>query len=170
MHPETPCQNFHLFSAESLYLASLHDPTKTTPMNNRTHSRALVLFLSCLFLLLNSAAQAQAPAAPSLALSRPVRAWEFMPAVGKKAALLGHEDGTVEAWVYPMKLFRGFSLVFHVGDREIPAASLARTIEVHPEAVALVYSGDTFSVRETFFAPRDESGAVIALEVTTCQP
>jgi glycogen debranching enzyme len=136
-------------------------------MNNRTLLRAVFLLFLCFFLFLNGVATQAQTAAPTLTLSRPVRAWEFMPAVGQKAALLGHENGTVEAWVYPMKLFRDFSLVFHVGDREIPAASLVRTIEVHPEAVTLVYSGDTFSVRETFFAPRDEPGAVIAIEITT---
>ena len=139
-------------------------------MNSRTLSRAR-LTLFCLLLTYTFVpAQSQTTPVTDLSISRPARAWEFLPAVGQKSALLGHEDGKVEAWVYPMKLFRDFSLVFHVGDREIPAASLIRTIEVRPEAVTLVYSGDTFSIRETFFAPRDEAGAVIALEVTTYQP
>src|SRR3954453_19587895 len=60
---------------------------------------------------------------PELTLSRPVRAWEFMPAVGQKAGLFGHETGVIEAWVYPMKLVRDLSLVFHVNGRVIPAAS-----------------------------------------------
>jgi glycogen debranching enzyme len=136
-------------------------------MMNRTLSNAL-LFLLLLLTSLSSLSQSTAPPR-DLTYSRPVRTWEFMPAVGQRAALLGHETGTVEAWVYPMKLFRDFRLVFHVGDRELPADSLVRTIEVHPEAVTLVYSGDTFSVRETFFAPRDESGAVIALDITAFQ-
>src|SRR3954470_1697439 len=136
-------------------------------MNNRHLSRALSLLLIVIGLLSGGSAQVNTSGTPTL--SRPVRTWEFMPAVGQRAALLGHESGTVEAWVYPMKLFRDFSLVFHVGDRQIPAASLVRTIEVRPEAVTLIYSGDTFSVRETFFAPRDEAGAVIALDVTAFQ-
>ena len=93
-----------------------------------------------------------------------------MPAVGHKAALFGHESGVVEAWVYPMKLFRDFQLVFHVADRAIPAESLVRSIEVRPEAVTLAYSSDTFSARETFFVPPEEQGAVIALEVSAFQP
>lgn len=135
-------------------------------MINRTLSRALTFVL---FLTISLPCLAQS-APNSMVLSRPVRTWEFMPAVGQKSALFGHESGVVEAWVYPMKLFRDFSLVFHVADRAIPAESLVRSIEVHPEAVTLIYSGDTFSIRETFFAPREELGAVIALEITAFQP
>jgi len=131
----------------------------------RKLSRALSLFI----LLLGTLSVA-AQTSTELMLSRPARPWEFMPAVGQQAALFGHETGVMEAWVYPMKLFRDFSLVFHVGDRAIPAESLVRTIEVRPEAVTLIYSGDTFSVRETFFASREEPGAVIALDVTAHQP
>lgn len=93
-----------------------------------------------------------------------------MPAVGHKAALFGHESGVVEAWVYPMKLFRDFQLVFHVADHAIPGESLVRSIEVRPEAVTLVYSSDTFSARETFFVPPNEQGAVIALDISAFQP
>jgi GH15 family glucan-1,4-alpha-glucosidase len=36
-----------------------------------------------------------------------------------------------------------------------------------PESSTIVYAGDTFSVRETFFVPVNEPGAVISLEVET---
>src|SRR4029077_1628425 len=40
----------------------------------------------------------------SLELSRPVRPWEFLCAVGTRAGLFGNEAGRMEAWVYPLKL------------------------------------------------------------------
>ena len=105
-----------------------------------------------------------------LELARPVRPFEFLPVVGTRAALFGNETGRVEAWVYPLKLLRDFHLQFHVDGRVLPAETLARTIAVRPESSTISYAGDTFTVRETFFVPVNEPGAIISLEVETEQP
>jgi glycogen debranching enzyme len=104
---------------------------------------------------------------PSLELSRPIRSWEFVSAVGTRAGLFGTEQGRFEAWVYPLKILREFHLRFHVEGTVLPAEDLARTLIVHPESATIVYTGDSFSVRETLFVPVHESGAVIAMEVDT---
>ena len=96
-----------------------------------------------------------------------MRTWEFLSAVGTRAGIFGNESGRIEAWVYPLKIFRDFHLRFHTEDRALPAESLARTIIVRPEATTIVYTSDTFSVRETFFVPVDEPGAIITFEVET---
>jgi hypothetical protein len=112
-----------------------------------------------------------APAVEStLESTRAVRPWEFLSALGTRAGLLGNEAGRVEAWVYPLKIFRDFHLKFHVDGQTLPADSLARTLITRPESSTIVYTGDTFSVRETFFAPVKEPGAVILLEVETESP
>src|SRR5216684_3690439 len=103
----------------------------------------------------------------SLELSRPIRPWEFLCAVGTRAGLLGNEAGRMEAWVYPLKLLRDFRLQFHTEGRVLPAETLARTLITRPESSTIVYTSDTFSVRETFFVPVNEPGAVILLEVET---
>jgi GH15 family glucan-1,4-alpha-glucosidase len=102
--------------------------------------------------------------------TRAVRPWEFLSAVGMRAGLLGNEAGRMEAWVYPLKIFRDFHLKFHVDGQTLSADSLARTLITRPESSTIVYAGDTFSVRETFFAPVREPGAVILLEVETESP
>jgi glycogen debranching enzyme len=106
----------------------------------------------------------------SLELSRPIRSWEFVSAVGTRAGIFGNEQGRFEAWVYPLKVLRDFHVRFHVEGTVLPAEVLARTLIVHPESATIVYTGDTFSVRETLFAPVHESGAVIAFEVDTTRP
>ena len=106
----------------------------------------------------------------ALELSRAVRPWEFLPVTGMRAGLLGNETGKMEAWVYPLKLFREFRLNFLTDGRNIPAEALARTITVRPESSTILYAGDTFKVRETFFVPVHEPGAVILLDVETEQP
>jgi glycogen debranching enzyme len=84
--------------------------------------------------------------------------------------LFGDEAGRFEAWVYPLKIFRDFHLTFHVGDRALPAQSLARTLTVRPESASILYVGDSFRVRETLCVPVNEAGAVILLEVETEEP
>src|SRR5581483_11327487 len=105
-----------------------------------------------------------------LELSRTDRPWEFFSATGTRAALFGNESGNMEAWVYPLKIFRNFHLNFLTEGRSLPAESLVRTVTVRPESSTIIYAGDTFSVKETLFVPVHESGAVITFEVETVHP
>src|SRR6266850_1070550 len=129
---------------------------------------AACTILVCLLLLSSVSFTAEQP--PSLELSRPVRSWEFLPVVGMQAGLFGNESGQMEAWVYPLKIFRNFRLTFHVDGRALPGERLVRTLIVRPESATLVYAGDNFSVRETLFVPVHEPGAIILLDVETEQP
>jgi glycogen debranching enzyme len=105
-----------------------------------------------------------------LQLSRTARPWEFFCATGTRAGLFGNESGNLEAWVYPIKIFRNFHLHFLTEGRSLPAESLVRTVSVRPESSTIIYTGDTFSVTETLFVPVHESGAVITFEVETAHP
>jgi glycogen debranching enzyme len=107
---------------------------------------------------------------PNLEISRPARPWEFLCAVGKRAAIFGNESGRLEAWVYPLKLFRNFSATFRTAEGEFKAESMVRTVVARPESTTLVFSGNTFRVKETFFVPVDEPGALIRFEVETESP
>jgi glycogen debranching enzyme len=111
-----------------------------------------------------------AAAEKKLEITRAARPWEFLAAVGKRAGLLGNESGRVEAWAYPLKILRDLKLTILTEGREIPAETLVRTVIARPESTALVYTGDTFSLRETFFVPVDQPGAVIEIQVETEQP
>ena len=114
-------------------------------------------------------ANAQQPT-PPLELTRTIRTWEFLPVVGTRAAWFGNETGRLEAWVYPLKVFRDFHLRFHLAGLALPAESLARTLTVRPECVTILYAGDSFRVRETLFVPVREPGAVMLLDIETEQP
>ena len=141
------------------------------PCNPRCSASTLnCLKRICFVSFLLVAVHLQAQQSRNLELSRPIRSWEFLPVVGSRAGLFGNEAGRFEAWVYPLKLFRDLHLTFHVGDRALPAESLARTLTVHPESASILYAGDSFRVRETLSVPISEPGAVILLEVETEQP
>lgn len=55
---------------------------------------------------------------------KPVQPSHYAEAIGRRAALLGREDGTFEAWVYPVKVLRDFRLsVYFDGSLEpVPLA------------------------------------------------
>jgi glycogen debranching enzyme len=110
------------------------------------------------------------PGPNDLELSRAVRPWEFASALGQRAALFGDESGRLEAWVYPLKIFHNFQLRFISGGYVTPGAALARTVTVRPESTTILYVGDTFTARETLFAPIHEQGLVITVDVATSQP
>ncbi len=109
-------------------------------------------------------------AAANLEISRPSRLWEFADAVGPKAAWLGAEDGTFEAFVYPLKILKNLRLRFVVDGRVMPAASLSRRIVSTPGVYTVVYTGDEFQVRETLTASVAAPAALIRLEITAYQP
>jgi glycogen debranching enzyme len=136
---------------------------------------ALVLLAPLYSANANATPQASTQAQPpttepqpnTLELTRPVRTWEFLSATGTQAGIFGNESGRVEAWVYPLKIFRDLHLRFNTGERVLNADTLARTVTVHPESTTILYTSDTFTVRETFFVPVNEPGAIITFEVET---
>jgi len=124
----------------------------------------------CFFVFAGLLGGAPPEPAKSLELTRAARPWEFLCSVGQRAAIFGSESGNVEAWVYPLKLFRDFALTFRVEDRAWKADALVRSVIARPEATTLVYVGDTFRVEETFFVPVEEPGALIKIQVDTEKP
>src|SRR5438034_9637854 len=87
----------------------------------------------------HKAGQAKEAPAP-MELSHTVRPWEFLPVTGTRAALFGNETGKMEAWVYPLKLFREFHLNFLTEGRVLRADTLARTLSVRREPATILYS------------------------------
>src|SRR5438105_1406568 len=97
-------------------------------------SPLLVLLVSVSLSQAQVCGAASSPANPAstssessrLELSRPVRPWEFLDAVGPRAGLFGNEAGQFEAWVYPLRIFRDFTLRFHYEGHIIPAEQRKR--------------------------------------------
>jgi len=107
-----------------------------------------------------------------LTLERPTHAGAFFDVVGRRSALFGYEHRTAEAWVYPLEVFDEFSLSFRLEGYplEIDGRDVMARIEVRPEATTLVYAHAAFTVRQVMFAPIDEPGLVMLLDVKTTLP
>ena len=142
-------------------------------------------FTVCLILFLHSQfaqrAQAQPPNAftpkftfrkSGLELERRTQAGTFFDVVGHKSAVFGYEHRGLESWVYPMKLLDDFELSFRIEGYplEFRAADLAVLINARPEATTFTYSHAAFTVQQTIFAPVDEPGIVMLLEMKTTLP
>jgi glycogen debranching enzyme len=111
-------------------------------------------------------------AGSGLELSRPSESGKFFDVVGRRSAVFGYENRALEAWVYPLKLVDDFKLSFQLEGYplEIEGASIATGIRVRPESTTFTYSHAGFTVRQTIFAPVDEPGVVMLLDVDSTLP
>src|SRR5713101_5885469 len=105
-------------------------------------------------------------------LSGPARISGYLSAIGRRAALLGTETGSFEAWAWPLKLLHGFELKFQTPlyDSPVLGRDIARRVEVTPAGVSVVYVHPAFTVIERLFAPVGEPAVVAILEVDAVRP
>ncbi|MBA2647673.1 MAG: amylo-alpha-1,6-glucosidase [Pyrinomonadaceae bacterium] len=142
----------------------------------------------CSFVLLNflaalSPAQTQMAPPPSFTpkftlrksgaeLERRTQAGSFFDVVGRRSAIFGYEHRAFEAWVYPLKILDDFRLSFQLEGYplEIQAADIAVSINARPEATIFTYTHSAFTARQIIFAPVDEPGIVMLLDVQSVLP
>ncbi len=107
-----------------------------------------------------------------LELERRTQAGSFFDVVGRRSAAFGYEHRGMEVWVYPMKIADDFRLAFKIEGypQEFEGAEVLTHINVRPEATTFTYSHAAFTVRETIFAPIDEPGLIILLDVESVLP
>ena len=153
---------------------------------NEVKTRWLFLGFNLCFLFLSlnlfsPAARAQAGPAPvpkfslrqsGLELERRTQAGSFFDVLGRRSAVFGYEHRPLEAWVYPLKLLDGFELSFRIEGYplEFRGTETAVRINVRPEATVFTYSHAAFTVRQIIFAPLDEPGVIMLLDVNSVLP
>jgi glycogen debranching enzyme len=107
-----------------------------------------------------------------LVLSRHTEQGAFFDVVGRRSAVFGYENRAAEVWAYPLKLVDDFRLSFKVEGYplEFEGPQIQTGIEVRPEATTFTYSHAAFTVRQTIYAPLDEPGVVMLLDVDSVLP
>ncbi len=107
-----------------------------------------------------------------LELERRTQAGTFFNVVGRRSAVLGYEHRSLESWVYPLKLVDDFELAFKIEGYplEFRATETAVKINSRPEATTFTYSHSAFTVQHIIFAPVDEPGIIMLLEVKSTLP
>lgn len=107
-----------------------------------------------------------------LELQRHTQLGSFFPITGRHSAILGYENQPFEAWVHPLKILDDFKLSFQLEGYplEIQATDIAVGISVRPEATTFTYSHSAFTAQHIIFAPIDEPGIVMLLDVQSVLP
>jgi glycogen debranching enzyme len=105
-------------------------------------------------------------------LRRPVARGRFFDVLGQRAAVFGREGVGFEAWTYPLKVLDDFRLSFRLHDYplDIEGNDVLTQIEVRPEATVFTYAHAAFTVRQILYAPVDEPGIVMLLDVDSVLP
>jgi glycogen debranching enzyme len=107
-----------------------------------------------------------------LELTRRTQNGSFYDVIGRKSAAFGYEHRNMEAWVYPLKIIDDLEFYFKIEGYNLPfrGADLLTNIEVRPEATIFTYSHAAFSVKQIIYAPVDEQGLIILLDINTKLP
>lgn len=102
-----------------------------------------------------------------LVISERASPHRFINAVGEKSGLWGFENGQLEGWVYPLKIFHEFELDFQLegSPRIYSGREIIAGARIFPHMVQLQYSAEMFTVNEVLFAPRSTPGFAVLLDV-----
>jgi glycogen debranching enzyme len=144
-------------------------------------TRVSLGLLAVILIILSGHAYAQSPAAlpakftlqkSGLELERRTQSGSFFDVVGHRSAVFGYENRAMEAWVYPMKILDDFTLSFNLQGYQLdtPGPDVLTSIDVRPEATIFTYSHAVFTVRQIVFAPIDEQGIVMLLDIDSVLP
>jgi hypothetical protein len=95
--------------------------------------------------------------------------------VGPRGTLLGQQDGTFEAWIFPWKVFRDFRIQAQMQDYPVPidVNEHAAVIEVRPDHTTITFAHANFTIREVFFAPHhapDGAGVLAFFQIQAIRP
>ncbi len=87
---------------------------------------------------------------------------------GPRGALLGQQDGSFEAWIFPWKILSHMRITAEMKDYAVPidVNEQAASIDVQPGHTTITFSHANFTMREILFAPQnapDGAGALAYL-------
>jgi glycogen debranching enzyme len=100
-------------------------------------------------------------AASDLTIRQHVESGKPFTVAGQCGAFMGEQNGSFEAWIFPVKLLSHFVISAAVEGYPVPIDlnSDAAEIEVAPDHTTITYAHIAFTVREILFATRCDSAA-----------
>ncbi|MBV9269301.1 MAG: glycogen debranching protein [Acidobacteriaceae bacterium] len=84
---------------------------------------------------------------------------------GEHGAIMGRQDGSFEAWIWPAKILSKFRIAARLADYPVPidVNALAASVEVTPAETVITYSHAAFTIRQHVFAARGKKPPVAAV-------
>ena len=109
-----------------------------------------------------------------LTITRAAESEKPFTVAGPSGAIFGQQNGSFEAWLFPVKILSRFRMVAELQDYPVPIelAAQAAAIEVAPAMTTITYSHAAFTVRQYMFAPRTEqdTGVIVLFEIESVRP
>ena len=95
--------------------------------------------------------------------------------IGPRGAILGQQDGSYEAWLFPWKILSNMRISAMVKDYPVPidVNEQASSIDVRPDSTTITFSHANFTVREIILAPRpapEGAGALVLYQIEAVRP
>ncbi|MFZ0275027.1 MAG: hypothetical protein WB524_10750 [Acidobacteriaceae bacterium] len=113
--------------------------------------------------------------ADSLSIRRQAIPEQPFSVVGPRGALLGRQDGTFEAWLFPWKILSGMRMSVTMQDYPVPidVNQQAAEIDVEPDHTTVTYSHANFTIRQIMLAPKASTagtGLLVLYEMQAIRP
>jgi Amylo-alpha-1,6-glucosidase len=110
-----------------------------------------------------------------LAISREVVPNKPFSVIGPRGALLGQQNGTYEAWIFPWKIFSDMRVTAEMQDYPVPidVNQHATGIDVTPDHTTITYSHANFTVKQMMIAPKEtpeHAGVLVFYTIQAVRP
>lgn len=134
--------------------------------------RATLALAGCLVLAMQARATDEPAPEQATWTTRAVGPHRTIAVHGRRALVVGFATGGLEAWAYPLQIFRDYRIAVRVPSSGLvyQGDELLNRIDVEPYAVTRSYLGAGFSVRERIFVPLDRAAAVVTYTVNGREP
>jgi glycogen debranching enzyme len=108
-------------------------------------------------------------------IRRDIQAQKPFSVIGPRGTLLGQQDGSFEAWIFPWKILSHMRITAQMKDYPVPidVNDQAATIDVQPGQTTITFSHANFTVREILFAPQhapEGAGALAFYQIQSVRP
>jgi len=95
--------------------------------------------------------------------------------VGPHGAILGTQDGSFEAWIFPWKILSGVHMTVRMKDYAVPidVNQQAAGIDVEPDHTTITYAHANLTIRQTMVAPKagpQNVGAMVFYRIEAIRP
>jgi glycogen debranching enzyme len=95
--------------------------------------------------------------------------------IGPRGTILGQQDGSFEAWIFPWKILSHLRITAEMKDYPVPidVNDQAASIDVQPGHTTITFAHANFTVREIMFAPSNApegAGALAFFQVEAVRP
>jgi len=108
-------------------------------------------------------------------ISRDINPLHPFSVVGPRGTILGLQDGSCEAWLFPWKILSNVRISAEMTDYPVPidVNLQSAAIDVRPGSTTITFSHANFTVREIITAPRnvpDGAGALVFYKIEAVRP